>query len=205
MNMKKILTMALALVLVAGLSVGGTLAYLQAQTEAVVNTFTYGNVDVELKENRVDSATGKFVEGSNLDATTNTYSSLVPGRALQKNPTVILGNESETSYVFVEFKNNTNYLECAMDTNWTVIDSDRGVYAYNEKVEKGGKANILKQDYAGEGYAVKVKEELTKENVEAMGEDKSEQLTFVAYAVQAEGFDTAKAAWNATFGAKIIA
>ena len=41
----------LALVLVIGCVAGGTVAWLVAKTEPVVNTFTYGNIDIALAEN----------------------------------------------------------------------------------------------------------------------------------------------------------
>jgi len=48
--MKKIIAMALALVLVAGLSIGGTVAYF-SDTESQTNTFTLGNVNIAIDEN----------------------------------------------------------------------------------------------------------------------------------------------------------
>ena len=47
--MKKIIAMALALVLVAGLSIGGTVAYLQ-DDDSQKNTMTLGNVEIEQLE-----------------------------------------------------------------------------------------------------------------------------------------------------------
>ena len=40
----------LALVLAIGCAVGGTLAWLISQTAPVVNTFTYGDINIGLKE-----------------------------------------------------------------------------------------------------------------------------------------------------------
>ena len=49
--MKKKITMVVSLLLVMALSIGGTLAYLTDETDAIENTFTIGNVTIELKEN----------------------------------------------------------------------------------------------------------------------------------------------------------
>lgn len=49
MNKRKLLTLALALCMVAILAVGGTLAYL-TDTDQATNTFTVGNVDIKLNE-----------------------------------------------------------------------------------------------------------------------------------------------------------
>lgn len=50
MNKKKVLVLAVSVCLVAILAIGGTLAYF-TDTDAKTNTFTVGNVDIELIEN----------------------------------------------------------------------------------------------------------------------------------------------------------
>ena len=44
----KLFVMMLALVLVFGCAVGGTIAWLTVKTAPVVNTFTYGDINIEL-------------------------------------------------------------------------------------------------------------------------------------------------------------
>ena len=48
--MKKKLTTVLAIVLVVALSVAGTYAYLTSKTATITNTFTVGNVKIDLTE-----------------------------------------------------------------------------------------------------------------------------------------------------------
>lgn len=48
---KKTWTLMICLALLAGLAVGGTLAWLTSSTGSVVNTFTVGNVDGKVEEN----------------------------------------------------------------------------------------------------------------------------------------------------------
>ena len=48
---KRVVIFALALVLVFGCAVGGTLAWLTASTTPVVNTFTFGKITLTLEEN----------------------------------------------------------------------------------------------------------------------------------------------------------
>lgn len=48
---KKTWTLMICLALLAGLAVGGTLAWLTSSTGSVVNTFTVGNVEGEVEEN----------------------------------------------------------------------------------------------------------------------------------------------------------
>lgn len=47
---KRTLALLVALVLVVGCIIGGTLAWLTAKTDAVVNTFTTSDIDVTLTE-----------------------------------------------------------------------------------------------------------------------------------------------------------
>ena len=54
MNKKKILVLAVSVCLVAILAIGGTLAYF-TDTDAKTNTFTVGNVEIELIENFGDN------------------------------------------------------------------------------------------------------------------------------------------------------
>lgn len=76
MNKRKILLLVALLCMVAILGVGGTLAYFTAEDEAT-NTFTVGNVKIDLIEPKWDEL-GK-AEG--VDA--------YPGEALAKNPQVV--------------------------------------------------------------------------------------------------------------------
>ena len=75
MNKRKILLLAALLVMVAILGVGGTLAYFTAD-ETVANTFTVGNVKIELTEPKWEE-TGK-------EEAKDVY----PGQVLPKDPTV---------------------------------------------------------------------------------------------------------------------
>lgn len=61
--MKRVLVMALSLVLVLGLTLSGTIAYL-TDTDAAVNVMTVGNVDIEQLENGQEE--GGFAQGAPL-------------------------------------------------------------------------------------------------------------------------------------------
>ena len=61
---KKPLAALVALVLILGAVVGGTLAYLAAHTDAIVNTFTAAKVDITVEEN-FDGSTKKDVKIKN--------------------------------------------------------------------------------------------------------------------------------------------
>ncbi len=68
---KKTVTLLLALTLVLGVVAGGTIAWLTAETEPVVNTFTTSDIKVNLEESE------------NLDLT------MTPGWTIKKDPKVL--------------------------------------------------------------------------------------------------------------------
>lgn len=120
--MKRKLIIALALCLALALGIGGTMAYLTATTGPVVNTFTIGNVGLELKETKGDLVDGKH------------QFKMVPGNTIEKDPTVTVTAGSEDCWLFVKLvksANFDNYLTYAVDTSegaWTALDGHPGVY-----------------------------------------------------------------------------
>lgn len=87
-SVKKSLLLVLCAVLIVTASVLGTLAYLTDQ-ETVTNTFTVGQVQIDLNESDVDK------DGSTKE---NDYH-LVPGQTYTKDPTVTIKANSEPSFV----------------------------------------------------------------------------------------------------------
>ena len=79
MKKKSILMAAIAVMLVAVLVVGGTLAYF-TDTKSATNTFTMGNVEITLDETNVNDPQGARV-------TENTYN-VYPGAVVTKDPVV---------------------------------------------------------------------------------------------------------------------
>lgn len=99
-----ILTVVLATALTVGAAVSGTIAWLIADTEPVVNTFTYGDFDLELDETKTDEKGTPVDENGNpvgeegTPAKTkegNNYE-MIPGEEYLKDPavTVLAGNEA---------------------------------------------------------------------------------------------------------------
>lgn len=109
MNAKKIVTAGLALVMVAGISVAGTLAYLTSNAGSVTNTFTVGNVAITLQEHKFDQATGELTGEVITASTTNTvgnnYGMINPGVVYDKDPYVTVATDSENCYVFIKVVN----------------------------------------------------------------------------------------------------
>lgn len=172
--MKKKLTTVLAIVLVVALSVAGTYAYLTDKTDAIKNTFTVGNVDIDLTE------------------TTTNYK-MVPGNTIKKDPQVTVTANSEDSYVFVKVEKSSNFdsfMTYAIADGWLPLTGVDGVY-YREygSVATDTSYAVLKDN------KVTVKSDVTKAMMDGLTTETYPTLTFTAYACQSAGFDTAAAAW----------
>lgn len=173
----------LALVLVIGCVAGGTVAWLVAKTEPVVNTFTYGNIDIALAE-----TTGKDYK-------------IIPGTDIKKDPKVTVTAGSEACWLFVKVGEvgaittiTTDPVHYAIDTGWTQLKDKDGkdvsgvYYRLVDAVDKDTAFNVLKDN------KIIVSGELTKETIKGYAVQQP-TLTFTAYAVQKENIDTAADAW----------
>lgn len=170
----------LALVLVFGCAVGGTFAWLTAKTDPVVNTFTYGDINIGLTE------------------TTNNPYKIVPGVNIDKNPKVTVTAGSEACWLFVkveeenwptfkEADNSTAKIAYEIAPGWTELES--GVY-YREVGAAAADTSfeVIKDN------VITVSENLTKTEVNDVVTVQP-KLTFTAYAVQKDGVADAAAAW----------
>ena len=190
----KIILLFLAFALVFGVAVGGTIAWLMASSETVVNTFTYGNIDIVLEETDTE-------KDSDEDPNTNTYE-MFPGRTISKDPCVIVRAENEACWLFVQITESPNFgdfMTYDVADGWTSLTDDDGVTVpgvwYMEVEEDRDSQDkpvaVLKND------EVTVKEEVTKEMLHDLSESGDyPTLTFVAYAVQRESIDFPYEAWT---------
>lgn len=173
--MKKKLTTVLAIVLVVALSVAGTYAYLTDKTGPIVNTFTVGNVNIDLTE-----GTGEFYK-------------MVPGTTIGKDPKVTVKADSEVCWLFVKVEKSANFadfLTYDMANGWTALDGVNGVFY--RQVEAG----TADQDFAVlANNTVSVKSNVTKAMMDGLTDATRPTLTFTAYACQTAGIDTAAKAW----------
>lgn len=110
---KKALLLAACAVLLVAASVMGTMAYLTSKAE-VKNTFTVGNVKIDLDEARVDQM-GKPIEGEKR-VKSNEYK-LLPAHTYTKDPTVTVLKDSEDCYVRlkVTFNNASEIIALCTD------------------------------------------------------------------------------------------
>lgn len=90
MSKKKIISLCLVVCLLAT-AIGGTLAYFTDTDNQVKNTFTVGNVSIDLTE------TNKI---NGVEVTGNAFENVMPGTEITKTP-VVTNNSSEDAYVRV--------------------------------------------------------------------------------------------------------
>ena len=115
-NLTKALLLMLGAVALVCVSVFSTIAYL-SESAAVSNTFTVGNVSIEMFESPVD-ANGKI--GANKDAYQNgtmkktsdgnSYH-LVPAQEFDKDPSIYVKANSEDCYIFIKASNQIRPIE----------------------------------------------------------------------------------------------
>lgn len=186
----KALVLALCAVLLVVTTVFATMAFLTSEA-TVTNTFTVGNVTITLDEAKVN-LDGTAVAGADR-VTENTYK-LIPGHAYLKDPTVHVDADSEDCWLFVKVENGLSAIEGGTTIasqmaakGWTLVSGTTDVYAYRSTVSAGTNVSVF-DSFTVAGNA----------DVSAYS---SAMIVVTAYAVQADGFATAAAAWTATFGA----
>lgn len=195
---KKIAAILLAIILLIGCAVGGTIAWLMDTSATVTNTFSVGNIDIELKET---------VEADSFK--------ILPGTEQTKDPVVTVKENSEDCYVFLQVEEVNN--EAAKDSNgvvthkyvtweidpavWTKLNENGNITTYYATANYTGDAaedyNVLS------GTKVTYRNSLTKEMIDklytaegAIDTAKQPKLNFKAFAVQKEAGNDAAAAWS---------
>ena len=192
----KAAALILALVLVVGCVVGGTLAWLTAKSGPVTNTFTTADIGVTLTET--------FNTDSNGDKIMDTWQAqMIPGFEYKKDPVVTVKAGSVDCYLFVKFEENNDpstYLTytstLTADNGWTQGNgTDVPDYVWYRVVSASDSDqswHLLEDDkITVNGEAV------TKENMETAAKA---ALVYTAYASQlhknATGEFTAAEAWE---------
>ena len=208
MKMKKIVATGSALALTAAVAVGGTLAYLNASTLGVQNSFTYTaadqNVTLKLFEHKLnenDPLTVVKDDGHKLYAGEDVKQeyTIVPGAEAQKDPTLELKSGKTKVYVYAEVKetDESNAITVNMLGTWR----DTGLQGKN-----GGDVYVLidseDRDYAAATEtAIPVFETITYANINGALDAKA-TVDVYGYAVDVTAGETANEAFTAAFGAQ---
>jgi predicted ribosomally synthesized peptide with SipW-like signal peptide len=195
----KILATVLATALLVTGTVFGTMAYL-TDKDTVTNTMTVGDIDISLDEAKTDTDGKPVTPASRVNA--NTYK-LIPGHSYTKDPTVQIKEGSEDSYIFITVDNGiadiestetgyTNIATQITNAGWLVLDATvyPGVYYRTYVTTDTDAGYVVFKNFKISG---------TVDN-ETLASYKNETIVVNAYAVQQDGFASAKDAWSATFG-----
>lgn len=167
----------LALALVLGCALGGTVAWLVANSDTVTNTFTYGDINIALTETKP----------------VNREAKIIPGMDIEKDPKVTVKANSEACWLFVKVEEAGTFVDdkvtYSIAAGWTSLTGQPGVY-YREvgAVTADTGFSILKDD------VVNVSDTLTKEDIKDIPAGPT--LTFTAYAVQKDGIADVATAWS---------
>ena len=189
MKAKKVLALVLCAALLVAGSVAATLAYLTSKTEVVTNTFSVGDVKITLDEAKV---TEYGVKDGDSRVMKNTYK-LIPGHNYLKDPTIHVKKGSEECWLFVKvideiaaIQDATTVADQMAENGWEKLTGEENVWFYNAKVD----ARTVAVDVpVFESFKVK-----GDANVAAYA---GMTITVQAYAVQADNFGTAAAAYAA--------
>ena len=192
-TVNKFILSLLAMALVCCVSISGVLAWLTQQTGPVVNTFTYGDVQITLIE------TTTTVDDDDSDSIIPNQYLMMPGGEITKDPVVTVAGGSEACWLFVTLEVSENfdeYLAYDMADGWQALPDYDGVY-YQELVDDDAlQAAAQGLDIIAD-HTVYVKKGVTREQLQTLQDDSAlwPTLTVTAYAVQREGFDEAADAW----------
>lgn len=209
---KKLLIMSVAMVLVCAFAVGMTIAYLTS-TDEVVNTFTVGNVRIKLDEADVDEY-GRVPQGSPEPRVKANSYKLIPGHTYTKDPTVTVLSGSESSYIKMTvtvtksaqldaiFAPNgadlTSIFNGYDNTNWIYKGNTEDTAANTRTYEFWYKETVAAPtaDVALDALfdSITVPRTITNEQLATIA---GMTITVNAYAIQADGFANAEAAWTA--------
>lgn len=187
----KTVVLLLVLVLVIGEVIGGTVAWLIDTPDPVINTFTYGDINIDLEE------TDTGLDGDGV-ATTNQYK-MLPGQEIEKDPVITVKAKSEEMWLFVKLEKSSNFddfMTYEINDGWTALSGVEGVY-YRE-VTAAEVATADKEIAVIKNDVVMVKDSVTKAQLNALDSVTPAiypTLKVTAYAVQHAGNNTAADAW----------
>lgn len=148
MKKRNVMTMALSLALVGVIGVGGTLAYLTANSGPVTNTFI-GSVGIEMTLDEALVGTDGQAVDPESRVQSNSYANILPETAYDKDPTVHLTQVPTGGvdlYVKVTGVDTTDEDGYTADVtissgNWTKVGGFAGVdglYKYNGVITQTG-------------------------------------------------------------------
>lgn len=206
---KKTLLMMVCAVMLVLVSVMGTMAYLTS-TDTVTNTFTVGNVQIKLDEAAANADGSLIADAARVKA--NSYK-LLPGHTYNKDPMVTVLKGSEESYVkmtvtftkaaeldaiFAPGADMTSIFKGYDSTNWIYKGNTEDTTANTRTYEFWYKEAVAAPtaDVPLDALFDKIVVPGSITNAQ-LATIKDMTITVNAYAIQADGFANAEAAWAA--------
>lgn len=217
MKKKSLLLGLTAVVIVAAIAVGGTLAYFTSADKAD-NTFTIGSVAIKLFEHDVDKTADstwvtKPYRGSETEVNAITYSGVYPGAILPKDPTirntgnnpayvrmkVTISNASAWKSKIAAGTDLTSIFGGYVNANWnraaitedTANDTITYVFNYTGILASGGTTGAL-------FTSVTIPSAFNNAEMSAIGGEEGQfTMDIKAEAIQSEGFSSASDAFSA--------
>ncbi len=210
MKNAKAIIIAVSALLAVAIAVGVTVSFL-VSTQEVTNTFTVGQVHINLDEADVDEDGEPIVGADRVKG--NEYH-LVPGQTYTKDPTVTVLKDSEESYVRMMVTLNKmtelkavlgndflpeNYVSGWDKAVWPCVDvKDNGdntvtyEFRYYETVDSREAGADVKLDALFDSFTLPG--DFTNEDLKSI---EGFKIVVEGHAIQAKGFDDADAAWEA--------
>lgn len=210
MKSTKAIIIAVSVLLATAIAVSVTLAFL-VSTQEVTNTFTVGQVHINLDEADVDED-GQVIAGA--DRVKGNEYHLVPGQTYTKDPTVTVLKDSEESYVrMLVTLNKASELKAALGddflpenyvsgwdkTVWPcVATTDNGdntvtyEFRYYETVDSREAGADVELDALFDEFTLPG--EFTNDDLKSI---EGFKIVVEGHAIQAKGFADADAAWEA--------
>ena len=206
----KALLLTLCAVLLVAASVLGTMAYLTS-TDEVTNTFTVGQVKIKLDEAKANPD-GSLV--ANADRVKANEYKLLPGHTYNKDPMVTVLSGSESSYVKMTVTfSKADELDAIFAPGGADLTSIFNGYDAAKWIAKGNTKDATANTRTYEFWyketvgapTADVALDALFDSITVPGTITNEQLATIegmtitvnAYAIQADGFANAEAAWAA--------
>lgn len=195
-NGVKLVALVLVLALLVGGAIGGTLAWLIAETNPIVNTFTVGNISITLTETLNAKSNG--AESNDI-----WQGKMVPGTELLKDPQITVAQGSEKCWLFVKIEETgyvtvdqkvyvfNDFVTYVPITDWEEVESGTNykVYGFKTVVDASSEAQtkyVLQGSNTNPNGCVSIPQTVTKEMMDAVHDGQAPKLTFTAYAIQSD-------------------
>jgi len=161
-----------------------TIAWLKDETDFLVSNFSHGNIKISISESNLDNNLIKNYE-------------IAPNAKFIKDTQVIVEANSEDCYLFIVVDKSSNldkFMKYEIEDGWKNLKDNSNVY-YREidKKNENQTFNVIKNN------VISVKDNLTKEDFNALNEENYPTISISAHAIQRnskiDAIDTAEDAW----------